>query len=260
MKIVVIGGSGLIGTNVVEQAASNRATTSWRPRPSRASTPSPARDWPRRSRAPRSSSTWRTRRRAKTSRGAGVFRDLRAAICWPRKPPPASGIMSRCRSSAPSALPTAAISAPSWRRRDLIKASGHSLHDSARDAVLRVRRRHRPVGRHRRRRSGCRPPCSSPSPRTTSPPRWPISRWRAPVNGTVEVAGADAVPLDEIRAAVPGRQGRPAQGDRRRSRPLLRRRAQRSIADARGKARIGAVRFADWLSHASAKQVQVPAQ
>jgi hypothetical protein len=35
----------------------------------------------------------------------------------PRKRPPASSIMSRCRSSAPSACRTAATSAPSWCRK-----------------------------------------------------------------------------------------------------------------------------------------------
>lgn len=81
----------------------------------------------------------------------------------------------------------------------------------------------------------------------------------APVNGTVEVAGADAAPLDEF-----ARQFLAATGDRR-----------RVIADVHARyfgselndqsltpgsnPRIGATRFADWLSHSSVKQVNVPA-
>ena len=54
-----------------------------------------------------------------------------------------------------------------------------------------------------------------------------------PVNGTVEVAGPEPIPLDKLARQVPGREGRQAQGDRRRPRALLRRRAERSIADPR---------------------------
>ena len=46
--------------------------------------------------------------------------------------------------------------------------------------------------------SACRRPCCSRSRRTTSPPRWPTSRSAAPVNGTVEVAGPEPIPLDEL--------------------------------------------------------------
>lgn len=81
----------------------------------------------------------------------------------------------------------------------------------------------------------------------------------APVNGTVEVAGADAAPLDEF-----ARQFLAAKGDRRRVIADVHARYFGSELDDQsltpaGKARIGAVRFADWLSHASAKQVNVPA-
>ncbi|SDO23171.1 SDR family oxidoreductase [Afipia sp. GAS231] len=80
-----------------------------------------------------------------------------------------------------------------------------------------------------------------------------------PVNGTVEVAGADAAPLDEF-----ARQFLAAKGDRRKVIADVHARYFGSELDDQsltpiGKARIGAVRFADWLSHASAKQVQVPA-
>jgi uncharacterized protein YbjT (DUF2867 family) len=80
-----------------------------------------------------------------------------------------------------------------------------------------------------------------------------------PVNGTVEVAGADAAPLDEM-----ARQFLAAKGDRRpviadvHARYFGSELDDQSLTPA-GKARIGAIRFADWLSHASAKEVNVPA-
>jgi uncharacterized protein YbjT (DUF2867 family) len=80
-----------------------------------------------------------------------------------------------------------------------------------------------------------------------------------PVNGTVEVAGADAAPLDEI-----ARQFLAAKGDRRRVIADVHARYFGSELDDQSltpgsKARIGAIRFTDWLSHSSAKQVHVPA-
>jgi uncharacterized protein YbjT (DUF2867 family) len=81
----------------------------------------------------------------------------------------------------------------------------------------------------------------------------------SPVNGTVEVAGADAAPLDEF-----ARQFLAAKGDRRsviadvHARYFGSELDDRSLTPA-GKARIGAIRFAAWLSQSSAKQVQVPA-
>ena len=51
MKIAVIGGSGLIGTKVVTKLVST-AIMSRRHHPARASTPSPAKDWPTCLRAP----------------------------------------------------------------------------------------------------------------------------------------------------------------------------------------------------------------
>jgi uncharacterized protein YbjT (DUF2867 family) len=80
----------------------------------------------------------------------------------------------------------------------------------------------------------------------------------APVNGTVEVAGADAAPLDEF-----ARQYLTAKGDRRKVIADVHARYFGSELDDQsltpaGKARIGAVRFADWLSNSAAKQVNVP--
>ena len=67
MKIVVIGGTGLIGSRVVQNFASRGMKPS-RPRPAPASTPSPARGWPTRSKGAAvvidvtNAPSWRTRR------------------------------------------------------------------------------------------------------------------------------------------------------------------------------------------------------
>ena len=51
----------------------------------------------------------------------------------------------------------------------------------------------------------------------------------APLNDTVELAGPEAFRLDELARRAPERKRRPAPGDGRRSRPLLRRRAGRPV-------------------------------
>lgn len=81
----------------------------------------------------------------------------------------------------------------------------------------------------------------------------------SPVNGTVEIAGADAAPLDEF-----ARQFLAAKGDRRKVIADVHARYFGSELNDQsltpiGKARIGDISFADWLSHSSAQQVNVPA-
>jgi hypothetical protein len=71
MKIVVIGGSGLIGTKLVNrlrQQGHNVIAAS----PASGVTPSRVRDWPKRFQVLRLSSTWRTRRRSRTRRLVGL--------------------------------------------------------------------------------------------------------------------------------------------------------------------------------------------
>ena len=96
MKIVVIGGTGLIGSKVVAKLTEHGheavpASPDW------ASTRSPAKGSPRRSTARPSSSTFRTRPPSSTPRRSSSSR-RRRATCWPRKRTRASGITSRCRS------------------------------------------------------------------------------------------------------------------------------------------------------------------
>ena len=54
-----------------------------------------------------------------------------------------------------------------------------------------------------------------------------------PVNGTVEVAGPEPFPLDKIAQKFLAAKGDKPPCDRRRARPLLRRRHQRPVADPR---------------------------
>ena len=122
MKIVVIGGSGLIGTKLVTGFA-RRAMRSWRRRPPRASTPSPARGWPRRWPARRSSSTWRTRRRSRTRRSWSSSRRP-AATCWPPKRPPACGHHVALSVVGTDRMPDSGYLRAKMAQENLIKASG----------------------------------------------------------------------------------------------------------------------------------------
>ena len=79
----------------------------------------------------------------------------------------------------------------------LIKAVRHSLHDRARHAVLRVPRRHRPVG-HRRRRVRLSPALMQPIAADDVAAALADVAVAPPVNGTVEVAGPEPIPLDEL--------------------------------------------------------------
>src|SRR6478735_6005425 len=76
----------------------------------------------------------------------------------------------------------------------------------------------------------------------------------APVNGTVEIAGPDRVPLDElVRRFLRAKQDpRNVIADTH-ARYFGTELDDRSLTPA-GKARIGATRFDDWLSHSSAQR------
>ena len=127
----------------------------------RAWTSSPARAWPKRWRAPTSWSTWRTRLLGRRGRD-GVLRDLGAQPPRRRDRRRRAAITWRCRSSAPNGCRAAATSARSSAQEKLIKAVGHPLHHRARDAVLRVHRRHRRVEHRRAGRFALPPAYSSP--------------------------------------------------------------------------------------------------
>ena len=90
------------------------------PRPTPASTQSPAKDWPRRLRALGSSSTWRTRRRSRTRRPSSSSRRP-AAISLPRRQPLAWGTISRL-----------------GRRRDRLPASGYLRAKMAQENLIKA--------------------------------------------------------------------------------------------------------------------------
>ena len=73
----------------------------------------------------------------------------RGATCLPRKPPPAWGITSRSRSSAPTAFRTVATLRAKLAQENLIKASGIPYTIVRSTQFFEFVGRHRPVG-HRR--------------------------------------------------------------------------------------------------------------
>ena len=120
-KIVVIGGSGLIGTKLVSklrQLGHEVVAAS----PTRASTPSRAKGWPKRWRARRSSSTWRTRQSFEDKAVLEFFeksgRNLLAA-----EAAAGVGITSRCRWSAPTGFPESGYLRAKMAQEKLIKES-----------------------------------------------------------------------------------------------------------------------------------------
>ena len=142
MKIVVIGGTGLIGSKLVAQPAPARPRGA--AAPGRASTRSRAKAWPRRWRAPRWWSTSRTRPRFEDRAVLDFFetagRNLLAAEA-------AAGVKHHVALSVVGTdrSPRAATSAARSRRRS-DPGGLDPLHDRPFDAVLRVPRRHRAVG------------------------------------------------------------------------------------------------------------------
>ena len=73
----------------------------------------------------------------------------------------------------------------------------------------------------------------------------------APLNDTVELAGPEAFRLDELARRLLSASRRPPTGDRRRSRSLLRHRAGRRSLTPGDDARIAPTRFEDWLSQSA---------
>ena len=151
MKIVVIGGTGLIGAKTVK---SPRAGPRGRRRVAddAASTPSPVKAWRKRSRGAQVVVDVANSPSFEDAAVLEFFADLR--------PQPA-----RCRSGGgvPSrravrrrhrALPESGYFRAKMAQEKLIEVRD-SLHDRALDAVLRIPRRHRPVGDRGRTRFGC---------------------------------------------------------------------------------------------------------
>ena len=174
MKIVVIGGTGLIGSKLVDEAARGR------PRAARGVAGHGRRHHHRRGTGRSARGRPGRRRRVERARlgrrgGAGLLPDLSAQHPRRRDRRRRRATTSRCRSSAPTGCRTAATSARKLAQEEAIKAAADPLHDPPRDAVLRVHRPHRRFEHRRRDGSRCRPCSSSPRRPMTSPPPWPMS-------------------------------------------------------------------------------------
>ncbi len=218
MKIVVIGGTGLIGSKVVNRLAS-RATRRWRQRRTRASTPSPAKDSTRPSKAPRWSSTCRTPPRS-TTRRAGVLRDrLRNLLAAEA----AAGVGHHVALSVVGSerLTESGYFRAKIAQEKLIKASSipysivratqffefvKSIADTATDGNM------------------VHLPPVLIQPMAADDVANAVGRvaMDPPVNGTVEVAGPEQFRLDELIRREPERAPRSARGGHRLPRALLR--------------------------------------
>ena len=226
MKIVVIGGSGLIGSKLV---TSSRA----RPRGGRGVARHGRQHAHRRGsrRGPRGRLGGRRRVELALVRGrggAGVLRDLDP------QPPRRRGGRRR---GAPRRAVGRGHRAPARER--LLPREGRAgeadqglldpVLDRPRDAVLRVHRRASPRTPPTATRSACRPRSSSPIAADDVAARGGRIAVGPPVNGIVEVAGPDAFRLDElIRARLDARPAIPRAGDHRPDARLLRRHARAS--------------------------------
>ena len=142
MKIVVIGGTGLIGSKVVAKlrghgheavAASPNSGVNTLTGEGLAEVLEGAAVVVDVSNSPSFEDAGRAR----------VLRDLDPQHPRRRSAPPASGISSRCRSSGAERLPDSGYLRAKVAQEKLIEASSDPVLDRARDAVLRVRRGHR---------------------------------------------------------------------------------------------------------------------
>ena len=136
--------------NKARQPLRRPATRSSPRRRTPASTPSLAKDWRRRSPAPRSSSTWRTRHRSRTRPLMDFFetsgRNLLAAEA-------VAGVKHHLALSVVGTerLPGERLPPREGGPGKADQGFRDPVHHSAFDAVLRVHRRHRQIGRRRRR-------------------------------------------------------------------------------------------------------------
>jgi hypothetical protein len=175
------------------------------------------------------------------------FSKRSAVTCWPLKRPPVFGITLRCRLSGPNGCPSGYFGPR--LRESLIKASGipysicvRSSSNSSAPLPIRCRRRG----------TSC---VASADPAVGVDDVVAALTdvvLAAPLNGTVEVAGPEAMPIDELV-----RRFLRATRDTRRVVPdvhaLLRRRARRSITDPRPASAPGRDPFEDWLTRSMAE-------
>ena len=230
MKIVVIGGSGLIGTNLVDRLR-KKATRSWQRRRGRGSTPSPAKDWLQRLRGPRSSSTWQIRLRSRT-RPSWISSRPRVAIWLAAGAAARIGHHLALSVVGADRLPESGYLRAKVAQERLIKASGipytilratqffefiGPIADSAAEGdVIRLS-----------------PALLQPIASDDVAAALADLAVGPPLNDTVEVAGPDACPLDKLARKFLAARGDKRQVIRGHPRTLLRSRIGRSITDAR---------------------------
>ena len=197
-----------------------RATKPWRRRRTRASTPSPAKGWPRRWPAHRSWSTWPTRRRS------------RSRPVWSSSRPRGESARRRGGRRRGHHVALSVVGTERSRKRLLPRQDGarkadqgrrDSLHDRSRDAVLRVRGAIAQSGT-----DGQTVPC----PRSYMQPiaaadvavRPADIALGAPLNGTIEVAGPErARRFERPGRAIPDGDARiPDKWSQTTRRPLFR--------------------------------------
>ena len=237
MKIVVIGGSGLIGRSSWTGCA-RRAMRWWRRRPTRASTRITGEGL-----AEALAGAAGRRRRGELAvvrgqGGAGVLRDV--------GPQPARRGSGRRREASRRAVGRR-HRAPAGERllrakmaqEKLIKASGIPYTIVRATQFFEFVGAHRAVGRRGRRDP---PVAGADAADRVGRRRRRAGRRRGGAAGERHDRGGRprADPARRARPAVSGREGRQPQGDRRRARALLRRRAERPVADPRRATRASA--------------------
>ena len=226
MKIVVIGGSGLIGSKLVAHLGA-RATRRCRPPRPRASTPSPARGSPRRWPAP---TVVVDVSNSPSFEDAAVLEFFQTSTRNLLAAEAAAGVGHHVALSSSGAdrLPDSGYMRAKVAQEAADRGVGGAVHDRARHAVLRVPRRASPTAGTDGDTVRLPPALMQPmAADDVAAALAEVAVAATAANGTVEIAGPEPIRIDEFvrrcwpPTATPAGVGRPA-------RPLLRHRARRS--------------------------------
>ena len=204
MKVVVVGGTGRLGSHGGRRAGRPGMTSSRRHRAG-ASTPSPApactRAW------------WASRRRRR--RELAIVRDRGGAHVLPdldgqparRGTRAGTGTMSGCRSWVPTARPTAVTCGPRSRRRRWSRTVASRTRSSGRPSSSSSSARS-PTRRRPTARSDCRRRASADRGDDLAVAVADVVE-APPANAIIEVAGPEALGLDELARRVLSAAGDP---------------------------------------------------